>query len=175
MKKIININGTSLVVSTTGDITKLNGTDIKQTKSKAGYRTITINKKKYLVHRLVALAFIPEFNTDSVINHKNSIRHDNRLVNIEVTNTMGNASLPVRKINKCIYSWKQKKLVLFRIMFKDHGTNKLRTWGYFKTREEAEKAFPELHKIRYGLYPNDDYSVKTVKHTSFFEYKQKTV
>lgn len=39
--------------------------------------------RNYRVHRLLAIQYIPNPNNYPVINHKNSIRHDNRLENIE--------------------------------------------------------------------------------------------
>lgn len=52
-----------------------------------GYLLITLCKNKIkkhcLIHRLVAQAFIPNYNDYPVINHKNEIKSDNRVENLE--------------------------------------------------------------------------------------------
>ena len=52
-----------------------------------GYRYVELRKggklKSYRVHRLVAEAFLPNPNKYPIINHKNEIRDDNRVDNIE--------------------------------------------------------------------------------------------
>ena len=57
---------------------------IKEYDNGNGYRCVTLNKKKYLVHRIVALQFLhnddPEHKT--VIDHINHDRSDNRLSNL---------------------------------------------------------------------------------------------
>lgn len=58
-----------------------------------GYRVVHIGGKRHRVHRLVALAFIgppPDEGTDRV-NHKNGVKDDNRLENLEWVSASGNA------------------------------------------------------------------------------------
>jgi len=54
---------------------------------KKGYSQVTLysNKKpkKFLIHRLVAFAFLGDKSDNLEINHKNKVRSDNRLENIE--------------------------------------------------------------------------------------------
>lgn len=53
-----------------------------------GYKKVSIrdnegNRKTHLIHRLVAIAFIPNPNNYKIINHKNEIKKDNRVDNLE--------------------------------------------------------------------------------------------
>lgn len=62
---------------------------------KAGYLTVSLNlghdkKKRYFVHRLVADAFIPRIIGKNIVNHKNGVRDDNRVENIEWCTTSEN-------------------------------------------------------------------------------------
>ena len=49
---------------------------------KAGYRTISIRGKFYLVHRLVAETFIPNPEQKPTVDHVNRVRDDNRVQNL---------------------------------------------------------------------------------------------
>jgi hypothetical protein len=52
-----------------------------------GYLRVSLYKngvqKGFLIHRLVALTFLPNKNNFSVVNHKNGIKSDNRVENLE--------------------------------------------------------------------------------------------
>ena len=60
---------------------------IHPTKNKKGYIQVGLSKddvyRMYLVHRLVALAFIPNPKGCKCVNHKNCIKDDNRVENLE--------------------------------------------------------------------------------------------
>lgn len=48
-----------------------------------GYRILTFKKKSYLEHRVIAEMFIPKIEGKDQINHKNGVKDDNRLENLE--------------------------------------------------------------------------------------------
>jgi hypothetical protein len=77
-------------VSELGNIARLkNGKMLlrKLKKDKEGYMRVNLyldsSYKYYLVHRLVARMFIPNLEDKPHVNHKNGIRHDNRVENLE--------------------------------------------------------------------------------------------
>ena len=49
-----------------------------------GYVCVSLNQKKYLKHRLIALQFIPNSNTElyTCIDHINHVKNDNRIENL---------------------------------------------------------------------------------------------
>ncbi len=71
-----------------------NKEDILQINIKRKYAIVTLYKNKkskhYLVHRLVAIHFIESVDGKPYVNHINSIKHDNRVENLEWCNQTEN-------------------------------------------------------------------------------------
>ena len=63
------------------------GKELKQNKTRHGYLDVCLSKnnkkKRFKVHRLVALAFIANDLNKPEVNHKNGVKTDNRVCNLE--------------------------------------------------------------------------------------------
>ena len=69
-----------------GKLLKPNNTYIKKrgsTEYKQGYSYVSINNRTYTIHRFVALAFIPNNDNKSDINHLDGNKHNNKVNNLE--------------------------------------------------------------------------------------------
>lgn len=76
----------------------------KQTLSKKGYFYITMTNdcktKLFTVHRIVAFTFLPLIMNKNVVNHKNGIKTDNRIENLEWCNKSENELHAYRVLGK---------------------------------------------------------------------------
>lgn len=74
---------------------------LEKYQTKLGYERLTIRQSgKYVsrdVHRLVAMAFLPNPENKETVNHKNRIKHDNSLENLEWA-TYSEQSLHAREV-----------------------------------------------------------------------------
>lgn len=71
-------------VSSYGRVQNSYGHILKPEISRNGYERVTLfDRKKYQVHRLVAIAFIPNPQNKEVVNHKNGVKTDNAVDNLE--------------------------------------------------------------------------------------------
>ena len=106
--KEIGIN--NYFVSNYGRIKKKE--EIRKLKPNAnGYIKITINSKSYSVHRLVALAFIPNIENKEFVNHIDGNKTNNKLTNLEWATCLENN---IHKINNNL-SNTTKKVIQYDI------------------------------------------------------------
>lgn len=61
----------------------LDGVERTQSTHAEGYKIVSKNKKLFYVHRLVAQTYIPNPNNYKTVNHKNGVKDDNRVENLE--------------------------------------------------------------------------------------------
>lgn len=98
IKKEITIFDRHLVVSSIGEVFTLkNGTlyRLRQSVTHNGYLSVGVFcngiSRSFRVHRLVAMAFLDNTNSCPCVNHKNGIKTDNRLENLEWVSHLENS------------------------------------------------------------------------------------
>ena len=80
---------------------------LKQSYSEKGYLLVNINGKPKRVHRLIAKTFLKNYDENLEVNHKNGIKTDNNIDNLEMVSSKQNSWHRHYVLNKCVISIKQ--------------------------------------------------------------------
>ena len=80
---------------------------VKQSKNNDGYLRFNFNGKKVQTHRLIAKCFLPNLNNLPQVNHKNEVKDDNRVDNLEWCTAEYNSNYGTRneRISKPVYQY----------------------------------------------------------------------
>lgn len=68
--------------------------------NKSGYYIVSIRRHTYILHRLVARAFLPNPKNLPQINHKNGVRTDNSITNLEWCSLLENTRHSFRELGR---------------------------------------------------------------------------
>jgi len=108
---------------------------LKQWTMKRGYHFVTLckngNQKNYLVHRLLALTYIPNPNNYPCVNHKDCNKQNNNLENLEwCTNDYNIAAVNRSNFGGICFTYNRYRA--------QYHINKVTYSKRFKTKEEAK-------------------------------------
>ena len=103
MKSIdIEINGIPLIANDNGSVTrKYRYSSAKTTfgsrySKEKDYRQVSVNSKKFMVHRIIAAAFLDDYSESLQVDHINGCKSDNRVENLRMLSNMENHQAFVR-------------------------------------------------------------------------------
>lgn len=136
------------LISNYGNIKTLKTLENRTTHINSGYELVVFNvgEKRYsrLVHRLVAIAFLPNPEDKPCVNHLNGIKTDNRAANLEWVTYKENIA---HAIKTGLIPKREKK-------------NKINPRKY----KETDKEVKDMIQEKYQKYLDDLSEIKTMKH-----------
>lgn len=188
-KVIINEKDTGFTVSTSGQVFNKKGKLVKGYLSKAGYPKVSINGKSYFIHRLVAIAFIPNPKNLKYINHRDGLKTNHHISNLhwcsQEYNLMHAAYqldkmtflnpkyvqhvlLPMLKekwsntLNKGVSYYRRNKKKVYRVTLCTTN-NTQKTIGYYEQFSKAVEAYKRAYLTFFGEPSTcDNYCEKTL-------------
>ena len=120
---------------------------LKEGTNKKGYKLVGLNKnnkrKNYLIHRLIAIHFIPNPHNFPMIDHKNQEKDDNSIDNLRWCSSSTNhrnitQKRPKYDLPRGVYIRTSGK---YKAGIKINGKNK--HLGQYDTKEEASRVYEE--------------------------------
>lgn len=140
---------------------KKTGRIMKQTTNFQGYKVVTLNKKTFHVHRLLALAFIHNPLNKLCIDHINNNKIDNNLENLRWATHSENMQNKSLAKNNRLGIKGVRKVYNDKFVARVKFNKKSYFLGTFKTLAEAKKA--RLKKVNelFGIYTHNTEKIKT--------------
>ncbi len=128
--------------------------------NKHGYLQVSLYKdgkaKSYLLHRLIALAFLENVDNKDLVDHINNIKHDNRLENLRwatMAENNQNAKLAITNTSGVKGVYFSKREQKWRVQISIDGKQKY--FGFYTDIEDAKIARVKIALEVQGEFMNE--------------------
>lgn len=121
--------------------------------SNKGYFRVCINRKEYLRSRIIYIMHNGDIPFGLLIDHKNEIKHDDRIDNLRLSNNSQNKNNSgKRKTNKSGYKGVSWKSANNKYQSQILVNGQVKYLGLFNTPEDAHKAYSMAAKKYHGVF-----------------------